>query len=478
MINYQCHDIMLITKTDVYWNYGASSLRLASSALLFPFILKMMPSEMVGIWTIFMTVTAFAGLLDFGFNFSFARNVTYIFSGVKTLKINGFETVNTDDLIIDYGLLKGIISAMRWFYSWMAIVLFCLLSTLGTYYIYTLLQKYKGDHLEVFIAWTLLCIISTYNIFTLYYESLLQGIGLVKRSKQIVIIGQSVYLIIATILILAGNGLIAIVSAQASSVFVVRWLSYRSFFNHEIKLKLHTASASSKSDVLKAIAPNAVKIGLTSLGGFMVIRSATVIGSLNMPLKDIASYGVTMQLIGIIAGLAGIYFATYQPKIAQLRVVHQNQTIKELYIKSQFVMLLTYIAGGCGLLLLGEKVLSYIGSKTQLIPNEVVLMALIISLLENHHSIAGGILLSKNEVPFFKASLVSGFVTILLLLLLFQYTNLGIWAMILAPGLAQGLYQNWKWPMVVINELEITFRDIFETIRCYVNSTIILKNSK
>lgn len=469
---------MIITKTDVYWNYGATFLKLASSALLFPLILRMMPSEMVGIWTIFMTITAFAGLIDFGFNPSFARNVTYIFSGVKTLKTNGFENVNKDYPSIDYGLLKGVISAMRWSYSWMAVIVFCLLSTLGTYYIHTLLEKYSSSHQEVYIAWTLLCIISTYNIYTLYYESLLQGKGLVKRSKQIVIIGQIVYLIIAMILIMAGYRLIAIVSAQVSSVIIVRWLSYRSFFTREIKQKLHTASARPKSYVLKAIVPNAVKIGLTSLGGFMVIRSAIVIGSLNLPLNDIASYGITMQLIGIIAGLAAIYFATYQPKIAQLRVVQQNQAIKELYIRSQLLMLLTYIAGGLCLLLLGEKGLNYIGSKTQLIPNGVILIALVISLLENHHSIAGGILLSKNEVPFFKAALVSGFGTILLLLLLFRFTDLGIWAMVLAPGIAQGLYQNWKWPLVVLKELEITFRDIFVTIRSFLNSVFILQYGK
>lgn len=185
-----------------------------------------------------------------------------------------------------------------------------------------------------------------------------------------------------------------------------------------------------------------------------------------------------MQLIGIIGGLAGIYFSTYQPKIAQLRVIHQNQEIKELYIKSQLTMLFTFIAGGLCLLFFGGKVLNYIGSKTQLIPDEVLLVALVVSLLENHHSIAGGILLSKNEVPFFKASLISGFLTILLLLFLLQISNLGIWAMILAPGIAQGLYQNWKWPMVVLKELEITFKDISITFRCFLNSIFLLQYGK
>jgi len=453
---------MLITKKDIFWNYGATFLKIASSTLLLPFILRMMPTEIIGIWSIFMTITAFASLLDFGFNPSFTRNVSYIFSGVKTLRITGLETIDDKDLQIDYGLLKGVIKSMRWFYSRIALLLFSLLMTLGTFYIYTLLQNYKSNHQEIYVAWFLLCIINTYNLFTLYYDALLQGKGLIKRSKQIVIIGQIVYLIIAMVLILAGKGLVAIVSAQAFSVVIIRWLSYHSFFTTEIKENLNLAIARTKKEIINAIYPNAMKIGLTTLGAFLVQKSAIVIGSLYLPLRDIASYGITMQLITLISALSGIYIATYFPKIAQLRVVQNNHAVKELYLKGQVVLLLTYVAGGLGLLILGNLAITGIGSKTSLMSPAMILIALIVSFLGNNHSMAGEILLSKNEVPFFKAALMSGGATVFLLLLFFQFSNIGLWAMILAQGIAQGVYQNWKWPIVVIRELEITQQDAFK----------------
>ena len=421
-----------------------------------------MPTEIIGIWSIFMTITAFASLLDFGFNPSFTRNVSYIFSGVKTLRITGLETIDDKDLQIDYGLLKGVIKSMRWFYSRIALLLFSLLMTLGTFYIYTLLQNYKSNHQEIYVAWFLLCIINTYNLFTLYYDALLQGKGLIKRSKQIVIIGQIVYLIIAMVLILAGKGLVAIVSAQAFSVVIIRWLSYHSFFTTEIKENLNLAIARTKKEIINAIYPNAMKIGLTTLGAFLVQKSAIVIGSLYLPLRDIASYGITMQLITLISALSGIYIATYFPKIAQLRVVQNNHAVKELYLKGQVVLLLTYVAGGLGLLILGNLAITGIGSKTSLMSPAMILIALIVSFLGNNHSMAGEILLSKNEVPFFKAALMSGGATVFLLLLFFQFSNIGLWAMILAQGIAQGVYQNWKWPIVVIRELEITQQDAFK----------------
>lgn len=459
---------MNIGRKDIFWNYAATFLRIASSILLLPLILRIMPSEMVGIWSVFMTITTFAGLLDFGFNPSFTRNITYIFSGVRTLKAKGFESVSIENITVDYGLLKGVIASMRWLYLRMAILLFILLGTLGTYYIYILLQNYNGNHQEVYIAWILLCSINTYSLVTLYYESLLQGKGLVKRSKQIIIIGQSVYLIIASLLIIFGFGLISIVSAQVVSVVIIRWLSFKSFFSKEIKQKLNSIESHSRKHVLEAIYPNAIKIGLTSLGGFMVQRSSIIIGSLYLPLKEIASYGITMQLIAVIGGLAGIYTATYQPKISQLRVNNDNKSIKELYLRGQVVLGFTYFIGGVILLIAGDWTLKFIGSQTELIPKLTILIAVIISFLESNHAIAGGILLTNNEVPFFKAALISGAATILLLFLFFNYTNLSLCALIIAPGIAQVVYQNWKWPIVVKKQLDINSGDTFNVFKRFL----------
>lgn len=456
---------MQITRTDVYWNYAATFLRIAAAALLLPFILRMMPAEMVGIWSVFMTITAFASLLDFGFSQSFTRNVTYVFSGVSNLKAQGFESVLNENQTIDYGLLKGMISAMRWIYLRTSIILFLILATIGTWYIHSLLHDYKGDTLEVYISWGILCTINTYNLYTLYYDSLLQGKGLIKRSKQIVIAGQTIYLIIASILIIAGFGLIAIVSAQASSVIIVRWLSHRSFFTYEIKQKLKETATRQKDEVLKAIYPNAFKIGLTSIGGFMVQRSAIIIGSMYLSLEEIASYGITMQLIAVVASLAGIYTSTYQPKIAQLRVEQNIPAIKELYIKGQFVLVITYIIGGLGLLLFGEWGMKLISSQTQLMPFWLIIIALILSSEQSNLIIAGGILLSKNEVPFFKAAIISGASIVFGLIVFFLLFDWGLLIMLLVPLIVDVSYQTWKWPIEVKKELTISIEDISLTLK-------------
>jgi O-antigen/teichoic acid export membrane protein len=444
---------MQINRKDLIWNYGATFLKIASSVILLPLILRKMTTEMVGIWSVFMTISAFSNLLDFGFNSSFARNITYVFSGVNKLNTNGYESVIDQNQKLDYGLLKGVIKAMRWFYMRIAIILFLLLSTFGTLYINIILKNYKGDVTEIYIAWILLCLINTYNIFTLYYDSLLQGRGLVKQSKQIIIIGYLVYLIIASILIFLGFGIIAIVCAQISSVVIIRWLSCKVFFTEEIKLKLTATISRSKEEILKAIYPNAMRVGVTSLGGFLVQKSALVIGSLYLTLGQIAAYGISMQLIAVMASLASIYTATYIPKIVQLRVSHNNLEIKKIYNKGQMILFGTFILGGFILLFLGNWVLTIMGSKTNLMSFNLLFFAVILSLVETNLSTAGSVLLTKNEVPFFKASIISGIFVVAGLYVAFEFLKLGFFAIVLVPLIVNLSYQGWKWPLELKKDL-------------------------
>ena len=444
---------MQIGRKDVLWSYAATFLQIGAGVILLPFILRTFPQETVAVWTIFSTIIALSSMLDFGFNPSFARNVSYVISGVKELKKTGFQIVKNTNCEVDYGLFKGLIGAMRWFYGRVALILFILLITLGTYYIHAILKTYSHNHTEVYMSWAILCIINSYSLYTLYYDSLLQGQGLIKKAKQIQIVGQLIYLFVAVVMIVLQFNLIAVVCAQALSVIIRRFLSHKTIYTAEFKQRLHGVIAQSRRNILKLIYPNAVKVGLTGLGTFLITRSTVIIGSLYLSLETIASYGITMQIIAIIAGLATVYFSAYQPKMVQFRAQNNMPEIKHIYLKACFLLFGTYIICGAGLLCLGDWLLNVIGSQTPLLNKSVVALALIVMLLESNHAIAGGILLTKNEVPFFRASLFAGIVTVLLLFTFLEYTQAGVFGLILAPGIANGIYNNWKWPSEAIKNL-------------------------
>jgi O-antigen/teichoic acid export membrane protein len=444
-----------IGKRDLIWATLATLFRIGSGVLLFPMVLNMLPSETVGVWTIFTSVALITGILDFGFNQSFARNISYVFSGVRSLKRDGHELVDDANVVdVDYGLLKNTIAAMRYFYSHMAIVLFLLLAIGGTFYVYGLMQDYSGDVREVYVAWGIVCIVNSYNLYTLYYDSLLSGRGLVKRKNQIVLIGNVAYLLLAVVLLLCGMGLVAIVASQLVSVLIIRGLSRRSFYSAAIVEGLDGAKVADYKAVLRAIVPNAVKLGLASVGGFLTFRLSTFVGPIYISLSDMASFGITLQLLSVVSSLALLYTNVYLPKVFQWRVEHRVEQVRCTFYTSMLLVFVVFVCGGLAIGLLGNWALDILGSDTQLLSGGLLLFLVVHYYLESNMVNATEYLLAKNEVPFYKRYVVSGCVTVCLLFLFVGYCNWGLWGIIAAPMISQSVLQYWKWPYEVIKELK------------------------
>ena len=443
-----------IGKRDIAWSYAATIFRVGAGIILWPFILSQMSAETVGIWNVMITIMGFITLLDFGFQPSFARNISYIFSGVTKLQKVGIQTAVSDGNI-NFSLLKGTLNAMRKFYRWMALGVFVILGIAGTAYFYYILQKYSGDRKDAMSAWILLIAINSYNVYTLYYNALLLGKGYIRRERQIMILSQCVYLSLAIVLIYAGFGLTAIVASQAVSIILQRILSYRVFFTKELKHQLSNTEADETKDILRAISPNAVKVGLTQLGGFCVTKSALLIGSAFLTLEETACYGITLHIIDILARCSTVYYQSITPKIAQSRANKDVIKLKYYFVCSIGILVATFLLGGAAIAFLGNWGLNMIGSETKFLPTIMLCVMLLVYLLETNHSIAAGFISADNRIPFFIPSLLSGLGTVVLLWLFLSIFKWGVWGMILSQGIAQLVYQNWKWPSMVIKELNI-----------------------
>ena len=226
-----------------------------------------------------------------------------------------------------------------------------------------------------------------------------------------------------------------------------------------MKSFLHKTSKIDERALLKLIMPNAIKIGLTSFGGFLVQRSAIIIGSLFLSLEEIGSYGVTLQIINLMATLSLIYQSTFLTKINQLRIIGNLNQLKEIHIKSKLVYFITFIIGSLAIYFIAPWFLILLKSKTYLVKEPVLIMMFFIAFIENNIIMSSNIILSKNVVPFYKASLISGFLIVIFLFIFFQFTTYGILNLVIVPLIINLFYQGWKWPMEVIYDLKITYND-------------------
>ena len=95
--------------------------------------------------------------------------------------------------------------------------------------------------------------------------------------------------------------------------------------------------------------------------------------------------------------------------------------------------------------------LGLIGSEARLIEDSMLLIIGFIILLELNHSIAVIYLTTRNEIIFAKAAVISGMATVCIGYAL--GTVYGVIGLILAQGGVQLLYNNWRWPQLMLRDL-------------------------
>tara|TARA_B100001063_G_C16493121_1_gene418344 strand:- start:126 stop:689 length:564 start_codon:yes stop_codon:yes gene_type:complete len=164
-----------------------------------------------------------------------------------------------------------------------------------------------------------------------------------------------------------------------------------------------------------------------------------------------------MQITGIISGLATILFITYQPKFSFYRVQEDHKSLINLFSLTMFVFYFIFILGSLVFVLFGSSILELIDSKILLPSLNILFIYLLVNLLETNHSLYATLITTKNEVPFVKPALISGFFIILGSYISLEYTSLGLLGLILVQGFCQLVYNNWKWPLYVCNEFNTNF---------------------
>ena len=445
---------MKIGKKELFWNFSATFMKLGSNIIILPLILSNFNSEYIGIWNVFTLIASIIVLFDFGYSIIFTQNLTYVFSGLQSLNKIGVKSNNISNNV-NYKLVNDIISSMKLLYKKMSFYLFLILSIFGTLYINHLLINTQINKQEVYISWTLLIILNSFLFYSFYYEPLLISIGKIKEAKKITIFGQLIYIILALLFFNLYKSLICICIAQFISVLFIRIASYKQFFTPSMIKILKENKSNNHKETHEIIAHNSKKLGLTNLGGFLVQRSPLLIGGFYLSISEIASYGLSIQILFLIMSISSLYLATKIPLVASCRVKKDISTIKKIYLNNIIIITIMHIISYIFLYFFGDKSLELIGSSTFLIAPKFLTLGFIISYLQAILSSSAMVLQTKNEVPFYKASLISGALIIIGIYISFDIFKLGFISLFLAPLIVDSLYQAWKWPLEVIKDFRI-----------------------
>ena len=197
-------------------------------------------------------------------------------------------------------------------------------------------------------------------------------------------------------------------------------------------------------------------MGINFLGAYAVNKMGMFIIGFFLPLGVIGSYGLLTQLSTIVSGVANTLFVTFLPKLSNLRVSGRKdelrRTISFTVVTGQIVML----AGAIAILFVVPPFLKLIHSSTELPSIGICALYLLVIALELNHSEFASVISTSNRIPYVVPSLVSGGIIVLLTFIVLKYTAAGLLGVVLVQGIVQAAYNNWRWPLWVFRELEMT----------------------
>ncbi len=414
--------------------------------------MRHLASETLGFWIIFNSFNAIVFLLDFGFNSTFTRNVAYALSGAKNIQKTGISEIEIFDGKANDELLNKILIIMKYYYKVVALVLSLILVVFGTIYISSMLSKFGGSKLHLYIAWSIQIVTCFVSLYSQYMESYLIGIGRIFEVKKILFVSQIILLASTVVFVYLELGLIGVIMAQLISILFSR-LSLKLILNNEVVNIGNDDQIDLK--LLKNISPNALKVGATNVGGFLVSKSSIFIGGFYLSLPEISSVGLSYQVFSLISTLSVISFNTSFPQLSALRIDSRIHELKKVYYTCSKHFVLIFITLSFIFITSSEILQLLEFSEASFLPKEFLILLFFVFFLEQNHANAAKFLLTKNIVPFYGPSIVSGFFVLVIMIIFFEFTSLGIWSVILSQGLVQLLYQNWKWPYMVYKELNV-----------------------
>ena len=463
---------MTITKSDVLWSYAAQFFNVATGIIVLPAILRLLNTNEIAFYYIILNIGTLVNLFDFGFSTQFSRNFAYVFSGAQELKTEGLS--DNVQGVINFKLLKILISTASTVYRVISIIVLTVLLTLGTWYV----KKVTGDFSLInnsLYIWLMYSISVFFNMYFMYLNQMVMGRGLIKRNQQAIVASRLVYLVIAFVLLKMHFGLFSIVIANFCAPFVSRFILIISFYSKDLKekLKLETFSRNEKKQCFDAIWYNAKKLGVVTLGTFGIQKSSMFFAGLFLTATEIASFGLLQQVTSIALSLSVTLFNSFVPRISS----HCVEKKKDLFYKDFSICIgafyISYVFLASCVIFVGPFALKVLGANVALPIIPFCIIYFLIQLLEQNHSLFATIFAINNKIPYVAPSLISGAAIVLGLYVSFRFTTAGIWSLLFVPGIVQLAYNNWKWPHVVckdyINESYLIFssKSIYNVIRYF-----------
>lgn len=431
-----------------------NAFRLASGLLLLPLLLRLLSEADLGMYYVFLGLVALLPIVDSAFSFNIGRYVGYAMGGATRLQAQGMvaEAAAGEP---NYRLLWQLVSATRALYRYLSLVILLLLGVAGTIIVGLRVHE-TARPAWTWLAWGLTVLAAAWEIYSGWWSVFLRGMNQVVASSRLSVVAYALKLALASALLLMGLGLASVPVAGLVAGFIQRSLARRQC----LRLLAAVGEASAPADVRELLAtiwPNSWRVGLQLLSGYLATNAYTVMCLNWFDLAVYYQYGLSIQVMSIVAGMASVWTVVKWPLVGQYRARQDHAALRQMLWARTWLQALTFLALAAAAVALGPWLLHWLGTTKQLLPGLWLVLIGANVFLEMWASFWTVLIATENRVPSLWPTVITNLGSLTLALVLLAQTSLGLGAIVVAPLICGCGFGYWYWPLAGARSLKISW---------------------
>ena len=439
--------------STVVWSWAYNFLRLATGLILLPLVLHKLSTPELGMYYLLMSQVALVPLVDFGFGPTIGRFVGYAMGGAETIQAHGLAQAGSSHAP-NYRLVWELLSASRVLYRYLTLALLVIVGTLGTVAVESRVGE-TGSPTLTRLAWAATLLSTLFDIYSSFWGLFVQSMNQVRVGVRIGMVAHVLRLVVTSILLICGIGLLSIpLGALAGSVVGRSWARAKCLQ----LLGGHPRPERVESKRTLAILwPNSWRTGVQMVAGYLTANGNIQICAYVLGLRATAEYGLSVQLMGVAVGMAGVWTSVKWPLAVQYIARRNYQALRQLLRPRVWLQYVSFLVMAAGLVLCGPYLLAWFGSGKRMLPPGWLCLMTLDSFLFMQFAIWGTLIFAQNRLPYLWPTVATNVLSLLLSLTLIQFTSLGTGALILGPLIAGSLFNYWYWPPYAARSVGTTF---------------------
>jgi hypothetical protein len=419
-------------------------MRLASGLLLLPLLVKKLPTNDLGMYYIFLSLAAIANLVDFGFANTIGRAIAYALGGARELKMQGVAPAEQSAAAQpNYPLVWHLLHVTRVLFRYLTILACLLVGSIGTYVVWMHAAK-TASPTVTWLAWTATLVAAVWEIYAGWWSYVLGAMNQVVLGNRLAVLAYATRLLLASVLLLAGAGLVSVPLASFVSTLLQRALTRRAC----MRLLDQTPRPETPVNVrglLATIWPNTWRQGMAVLGRYLSDSMNPLICLGLFGLAANAQYGLSVQIIALCQGIAAAWWNVKMPLVLQFRARHDLAAIRQTVAPRIWLQAITFVLLAGVAVLFGQHILQWMGSNKLLLPPGWMALLALNAFLDVHFMFWTALIGTENRAPYVWPAVITNICSLLTVILLARFTSLGLGSLILGPLLTGCAFNYWYW---------------------------------